>query len=110
VAILSIRDMACTLCQTRVALPSVDFLQPEPVLCDQCLVDVWELEGEALVAHVSTCLAGNTSPNKAVLESSLRTGTLEETVVHVIRHLRQRWDSAEDLIDHREIQRRALGD
>jgi hypothetical protein len=32
---------------------SGDLIVPEPDLCDDCLKEVWELDGEALTAYVT---------------------------------------------------------
>jgi hypothetical protein len=92
---LAVREYECTLCQQRFTLLSGDLILPGPRLCDQCLRDVWELEGEALAKHAAGCLAG-------------RDKTPVDNIVRHLKGLKVQWKSVEEAIQARERQRGAL--
>jgi hypothetical protein len=50
---MALRDFNCTLCPKTFERMSPDLIIPEPDLCDDCLREVWEMEGEALTAYVA---------------------------------------------------------
>ena len=60
-AFLGIRDFECSLCQGSFTLLSGDLMVPETRLCDECLVELWPLAGDALKMCVSGHLAQRVS-------------------------------------------------
>ena len=107
-AIMAPREFECILCQAHFTLLSGDLMVPYPVICDDCLVELWQLEGDALVEHVSKRLAENRSPNKKHIESYIRQGTLGETIIRDVQGIKQRGMKADEIIRDRE-QVRQLG-
>jgi len=93
---IALRDFECTLCQVRFSMMSGDFFIPEPDICDECLVVVWALDGEALADHVAQCLAG-----RDVFPVS--------SVVQYIQRQKGGSASAEAVIEFRNFQRGMMG-
>ena len=108
-AVMGIRDFECILCQGNFTLLSGDLMVPEPVICDECLVEVWQLEGDALARYMSEHLAENTSPHKEYIESNIRQGTLCEKIIRNIQGWKQQQMSVDEIIRDREQARQALG-
>ncbi|MCP4428727.1 MAG: hypothetical protein GY803_29930 [Chloroflexi bacterium] len=50
---LTVRGFECSLCQRPFALLVPDFMPPVPLVCDDCLGAVWELDSKALMKYVS---------------------------------------------------------
>ena len=104
-AFMAVREFECILCQGHFTLLSGDLMLPEPVICDECLVEVWLLEGDVLAKHISKHLAGNVSPHKEHLESHIRQGTLNDRIIQYMQGLKQRQASVKDVIQARELRR-----
>ena len=51
--IMALRDFTCTLCPKTFEKMSGDLIIPQPDLCDDCLKQVWEMDGDALTAYVT---------------------------------------------------------
>ncbi len=102
---MAARDFKCILCQRNFTLLSGDLMVPTPVICDECLVEVWQLGDDALARYVSKHLAENASPHKEYLESMTRQGTLEDSIIQDIQGLKERWTSVQDVIQDRELNR-----
>jgi hypothetical protein len=51
--IMALRDFDCILCQSSFEKMSGDLIIPQPDLCDDCLKEVWEMDGDALTAYVA---------------------------------------------------------
>jgi hypothetical protein len=68
---LAVREFKCSLCQKPFTMLSGDLILPGPNICDDCLREVWELEGEVLVKHVAEC-SGLQSEEKALVNSIMQ--------------------------------------
>ncbi len=101
-AVMAPREFECILCQGNFTLLSGDLMIPMPVVCDECLVKLDQLEGDALVGYVSKHLAENTSPQKEHIESQTQDGILEQ----IIRDIQGM--NVDEIIRNRE-QARQLG-
>jgi len=89
---LALRDFECTLCQKNFTMMGADFHIPEPDICDEYLVVVWPLDGEALADHITKCLT-----SRAVFPVS--------SVVQYIQRQKEQSASAEAVIEFRNFQR-----
>jgi hypothetical protein len=77
---------------------SGDLILPGPNICDDCLREVWNLEGKELAKHIAGRL-GLQSEESALVHSVIQ---------HVEWH-RERWRAVEDVIRDREWERGSLG-
>ena len=93
---LAVREFQCALCQKQFTLLSGDLMFPGPNICDECLGEVWGLEGEELAKHVAECLAG---------EERIPVNS----IVQHIRWHKEQWRSADEVVRDRERERRAQG-
>jgi len=107
-AILALREFECTLCQQHFTLLSGDLILPGPRICDECLKVLWELEGDALEKHISERL-GMASKDGERPESHVENRALVNSTVQHIQWHKDRWSSADEAIQDRERERRALG-
>ena len=107
-AILALREFECTLCQRRFTLLSGDLIVPCPRICDECLKGLWALEGDALEKHISESL-GKALKDRECSESHIQNQALVSSTVRHIQWLKEHWSSAEEAIQDRERERRALG-
>jgi hypothetical protein len=94
---LAVREFECSLCHTPFTMLSGDLILPGPNICDDCLREIWELEGKVLVKHVAGCL-GSQSEEKGLVHS----------VIQHIKWHRGQWRTAEDVIRDRERERGVL--
>ena len=103
-AIMALRDFYCSLCGCVVTMMSGDLMYPRPVVCDQCLRDVWDLEDEALHQHVAGCLA---KPIAAEVRKSPSRDPMvdEDSIVGHIQGYKERWSSAEKAVEAQELER-----
>lgn len=93
---LAVRKFECTLCQQQFTLLSGDLILPGPRICDECLVEVWALEGEALANYVAERLLGEEKMSAS-------------SIVQRITFHQDQWKSAEEAIGNRERERGVLG-
>ena len=98
-ALMAVREFECVLCQAHFTLLSGDLIVPETLICDECLAELWPLQGDALMERISGRLVERT-PQQAALE---------KRIAQHIEWLRQRWTSADEVIQNRELQRQAQG-
>lgn len=61
---MAVRDFDCILCQRHYARMSADAILPVGLICDECLDEFCQLEGNNLRKHVSERLAGRSPQNK----------------------------------------------
>lgn len=87
--IMALREFNCTLCPKTFEKMSPDLVIPGPDLCDDCLQQVWQMDGDALTAFVTEHL-----PEDAKF-------TVEKIVQHT-QMIRQNSDSAEQAIQNRK--------
>ncbi|KAA3664055.1 MAG: hypothetical protein DWQ04_07675 [Chloroflexi bacterium] len=92
--IMAVREFKCSLCQQQFTLLSGDLILPGPYFCDNCLQAVWELENEALIKHVTNCLAPRNEDQLFV-----------HNIVQHIEGFKENWKTVDDLIRLREQQR-----
>ena len=108
-AVFAVRDFECILCQRQFSLPSGDLIVPESLICDECLAELWQLEGDALARYVSEHLAKNASQREQGPESHVQQGALENRIIRNIQSMKLHWASAEEVIRNRGLFRGALG-
>lgn len=77
---MAARDFDCILCQRHFSRMSADLILPEDLICDECLAELWRLEGDELGKYVSQHLARRTLQDKE----------LENRIVETIQMLKQR--------------------
>ena len=106
-AFLGVRDFECSLCQGSFTLLSGDLMVPETRLCDECLVELWPLAGDALKMCVSGHLAKRVSQQGESPESPDQLQAFEESILDHIEGVRQGWPSAEAVIQDRDLWRGA---
>ena len=102
-AIMALRDFECTLCRERFTLLSGDLMLPVPVFCDECLKELWPLEGDALREYVAQHLA-----ERPPGEGQRRVEPTEDQVIQAILALKQRGRSIQEVIRDREAERQAF--
>ncbi|MCJ7735772.1 MAG: hypothetical protein MUQ10_00460 [Anaerolineae bacterium] len=93
---IAVREFGCTLCRKKFTLLAGDLFVPEPDLCDECLGEIWPLEGEALVKYVA-----ERWPDEEKLPM--------DSVFQYINQYKAQWPSAEEAIKQREQMRKAFG-
>ena len=108
-AILCVRDVTCSLCQGSFQLALPDFLAPQVRLCDDCLTRAWDRVGPSLKTWVAEQLTQNVPVDTTGLEPLVLPVPLESAIVDHIESLRQRWTTARELIEHRDLFRRTTG-
>ena len=95
-AFMTVREFECTLCRKKFNLLAGDLLLFEPDLCDECLREIWQLEGEELVKYVT-----ERWPDEEKLPM--------DSIFQYIKQFKERWPSAEEATRDREQQRKAFG-
>lgn len=93
---MALRDFNCTLCSETFEKMSGDLIIPEPDLCDDCLREVWEMDGDSLTAYVAERL-----PEDA--------GFSVEKVVHHTQMIQENSENAEQAIQDRKSFLSSLG-
>jgi len=109
VAILSVREVACTLCQERFLLLLPDFIPPQPRICDRCITEAWSKPDPILREWVAEQLGDRVPTGDLSPETSHQEDALEEEVVCHIEALKEVWPSVEALLEQRSLFRRAAG-
>ena len=107
-AIMALREFECTLCQQRFTLLSGDLILPEPMLCDACLQELWQLEGDALRKHISYHLVEHASSGDQDPEWQNQVEQLEDQVIQIVLMLKQRGRTIQEIIRDREAERQAF--
>jgi hypothetical protein len=102
-AIMALRDFECTLCRERFTLLSGDLILPVPVFCDECLRELWPLEGDALREYVAQRMV-----EQPPGEGQRRARPTQDQVIQAILALKQRSRSIQEIIRDREAERRAF--
>jgi hypothetical protein len=75
------RDLDCILCQRHFTRFCADLILPENLICDECLAELCQLEGDELRKRVSQRLA----------KSALQHGQeFENEIVRTVQTLKQR--------------------
>ncbi|MGD8456525.1 MAG: hypothetical protein PVF83_09085 [Anaerolineales bacterium] len=87
--IMALREFNCTLCPKTFEKMSGDLIIPEPDLCDDCLREVWQMDGDALIAYIAERL-----PEDAMFSV--------EKIVHHTQTIQRNADSAEQAIQKRK--------
>jgi len=77
---MAVRDFDCILCQRHFSRMSADLILPEDLICDECLAELWRLEGDELRKYVSQHLARRALQDKG----------LENGIVETVKMLKQR--------------------
>lgn len=77
---MAVRDFDCILCQRHFSRMSGDLILPEDLICDECLAELWQLEGDVLREYVSQHLA----------KRGLRNKEVENRIVETVPMLKQR--------------------
>ncbi len=58
---MATRDINCLLCQRHFLRMTADAIFPDEQICDECLAELGQLDGEALKKHVAEQLARRAS-------------------------------------------------
>lgn len=77
---MAVRDFDCILCQRHFSRMSADLILLEDQICDECLAELWRLEGDELGKYISQHLA----------KRGLQDKELESGIVETVQMLKQR--------------------
>lgn len=105
---IAVRDFDCDLCQQSFTLCTGDLIVSEIDLCDQCLADLWLLEGEDLRQHISQQLARNASPSEGGSAGDGEQSELEDRIVQWIQRYKQQGVDINQHLQNREAGRRSF--
>ena len=94
--VMALRNFNCILCSKSFEKMTPDFIVPEPDLCDDCLREVWEMDGDDLTAYVAERLPEDTS------------FSVEKVVQHT-QMIQQNSGSAEQAIEDRKAWPKGFG-
>ncbi|MCP4601600.1 MAG: hypothetical protein GY847_13995 [Proteobacteria bacterium] len=94
--VFGLRDFECTLCQQSFTMPSGDLILPEPNICDECIVHVWDMGDQALTEHVIKCL-----PDKDNV-------WVNEVIQYIKKH-KESGGEVKEILKFREQQRKLFG-
>jgi hypothetical protein len=86
-----LRDFVCSLCGNTFEKYAGDLNIPGPELCEQCMFQVWEMEGVTLITHIHVCL--NKQDNSVT----------EHHMLQYVNWLKTTWKHPEDAIKTRKI-------
>jgi hypothetical protein len=81
----------------------------EAMVCDACIAALWPGAEGSIRDRLSERLASVSSAEDVPPVGSAERQALERAVLSRMRSYADRWASAEDLVEHRELMRRALG-
>ena len=108
-AFLRVRDVTCTVCQAAFRLVTGDLYVDDVMLCDDCVAALWPRgdasAGDQLAERLAPLRSGEDVPPVGSAERA----ALEQDVLGRMRSLTDRWASAQELIENRDLLRRALG-
>ena len=93
---MTLRAFECDLCGEEFTLIVGDLYIPMPRVCDACLKVVWDMDDEALAAHVDERLDDEAK-------------TPASSIIQHIDRDREQWGSLEKSIAHRERSRGTRG-
>jgi hypothetical protein len=119
---LAVREFDCILCHRHFTLLTQDFILPWTLICDECLVELWELEGDALAEYLAARLGMKTAgltqspPLHPPRRGGQRGGSdqsqghrFEQKIMPHLKSLKQRWTTVQEAIRDRELGRQAFG-
>jgi hypothetical protein len=96
-AVMALREFECTLCGQRFKKFSGDLILPGPRLCDACLRELWQLEGDALRERVSHDLAERATSGDKGPEWQNGVEQLEDRVIQIILGFKQSGKTIEEI-------------
>ncbi|MBN1658219.1 MAG: hypothetical protein JXA93_07440 [Anaerolineae bacterium] len=95
----AVRDVECILCRRQFSLMTADFILPWTLICDECLDEIWEMEGEDLTAYLAAAHgAGNLPQTRQPVTPPAQPHPLEREIIGHLGEMKQRWATAQDAI------------
>lgn len=108
-AFLRVEEVTCTVCGTQFPLVTGDLYVDEAMICDECIVALWPQEDGSESDRLSVLLGSVRSREDLPPVGSLQRSDMEQAILGRMRPYTDRWESAEDLIENRDVMCRALG-
>ena len=107
---LAVREFECILCDRRFTLLRQDFILPWTLICDECLVEIWALEEDALAEYLAAArpVEGDADRLKPT-GSPARPHPYEREIASHVRELKGRRATVQETIRHRGLERGTFG-
>ncbi|HSJ56097.1 MAG TPA: hypothetical protein VLC95_02900 [Anaerolineae bacterium] len=95
----AVRDVECILCRKQFSLMTADFIVPWTLICDECLAQVWALEGEDLTEHLAAAHAATIrARSEEPAASPVPPHPFDQEIAAHLQEMKQRWTTAHDAI------------
>ena len=101
-AFFGLRDFNCVLCDRHFTMFYGDLIIQEDLICDECLVELSEMDEGELPEHVAKCLVEVDYGHDRGAGASAAREALEKRIVRKIEGLKERGASVEDMIERRK--------
>ena len=109
-AFLRVREVTCTVCGLAFPVVTGDLYVDEAMMCDDCVAALWPREGASIHNRLSERMASLRSAEDVRSMGSAEREALEQDILGQMRSYAERWRTAEQLIEHRDLMRRMLGE
>jgi hypothetical protein len=102
---MAVRDFECLLCRREFSRMTADFIIMEEQVCDECLKDLCQLEGDECARQVSRRLEENASWLQEHFRIDAQNSAFAGRVVQSIENLKKRGMAIDAIIQYTEGQR-----